>query len=54
MKNFIKKLFCKHNYKEIEGTRHMKDGGMDKVAEFKCTKCNKEIFTSIFNRKVNK
>ena len=49
---FLNKLFCKHNYKEIEGTRRMMMCGSDKGACFKCTKCGKEIFTSIFNKKV--
>ena len=43
--NFIKKLFCKHNYKEIDSTCTMWNNGSDK--------CGKEIFTSIFNKKVN-
>lgn len=50
----LKRLFCKHEYIEIEGTRRMRDGGMDKCAEFKCKKCGKKIYTSIFNKKVNR
>lgn len=48
----LKRLFCKHDYKEIKGTRHIIMNGSDKGAYFKCKKCGKKIFTSIFNKKV--
>ena len=58
MKNFIKKLFCRHEYQMIDGTCHMKDFGMSKGAKFKCCRCGKEIWSDIFakevNRKINK
>lgn len=54
MKEFLKRLFCKHNYKMIKGTIHMIYGGMSKGAEFKCQKCGKEIWSDIFWKKVNR
>ena len=37
--NFIKKLFCKHNYKYL--TQHKIDSGMRKVIYYQCDKCRK-------------
>lgn len=50
----IKQLLCKHEYKMIERICHMINGDMSKGAEFKCTKCNKEIWSDIFSKRVNK
>ena len=54
MKEIFKRLFCKNTYAEIENTRHMTNGGMDKYADFKCKICGKTIYTSIFSKRVNK
>ena len=54
IKQFLKGLFCKHEWKEIEGSRHMIHGGMSKGANFKCNKCGKVIWSDIFARTVNK
>ena len=54
IKQFLKRLFCKHEWEEIEGSRHMIHAGMSKVADFKCNKCGKVIWSDIFARKVNK
>ena len=50
----LKRLFCKHKWEEIEGSRHMIYGGMSKGANFKCNKCDKVIWSDIFARRVNK
>lgn len=52
--DFFKKLFCRHAWNEIEGTRHMKDFGMSKGAMFKCKKCGKIIYSDIFAKRVNR
>ena len=41
-------------WEEIEESRHMIHAGMSKVADFKCNKCGKVIWSDIFARKVNK
>ena len=54
IKQFLKRLFCKHEWEEIEGSRHMIHGGMSTGANFKCNKCGKVIWSDIFARTVNK
>lgn len=43
------KLFCKHEWSEINGTRQLYEGGISKEAKFKCSKCLKERWFDIFN-----
>ena len=52
MKQFLKGLFCKHEWKEIEGSRHMIHGGMSQGAKFICNKCGKVIWSDIFTKKI--
>ena len=54
IKQFLKRLFCKHEWEEIEGSRHMIYDGMSKGAKFTCNKCGKVIWSNIFSRKVSK
>ena len=54
IKQFLKRLFCKHEWEEIDGSRHMIYDGMSKGAKFKCNKCGKVIWSNIFARKVSK
>ena len=37
--NFIKRLFCKHDYKYI--SQHKINGGMRKAICYQCSKCGK-------------
>lgn len=39
LKEFIKKLFCTHNYKYL--TEHKINAGMSKVIYYSCEKCEK-------------
>ena len=47
IKQFLKRLFCKHEWEEIEGSRHMIYEGMSKGAKFKCNKCGCNEFSVI-------
>ena len=38
MKNFFKRLFCRHNYIFVD---QYIDGGIQKVIVYECTKCGK-------------
>ena len=51
MKQFLKRLFCKHEWEEIEGSECMIRDGMSKMAQFECNKCGKVIWSNIFARK---
>lgn len=42
-------LFCKHEWKEIKGTRHLYNGGISKEANYECVKCGKERWFDIFS-----
>ena len=37
--NFIKRLFCKHDYKYV--SQHKINSGMGKVIYYQCSKCGK-------------
>ena len=55
MKQFLKRLFCKHKYKMVEGSECMIRGGMSKMAQFECKKCGRKIWDIIpYSRKVSK
>lgn len=54
LKQFIKRLLCRHEWERIKNTVHMIHGGMSKGAKFKCEKCGKIIWSDIFSNKVNK
>lgn len=54
LKQIIKEFKCKHEYEMIEGTCHMINCGSSKGAYFKCTKCEKTIWSDIFAKKVNR
>ena len=55
IKQFLKRLFCKHEYKMVEGSECMIRDGMSKMAQFECTKCGRKIWDIIpYSRKVNK
>lgn len=41
-------LFCNHEWNEINGTRHLYNGGTSKEARFKCSKCPKKKWFDIF------
>ena len=42
------RLFCKHDWNEIKGTKHLYNAGTSKEAKFKCSKCPRERWFDIF------
>jgi hypothetical protein len=47
------KLFCRHEWEEVRGTRRLYNIGTSKEARFKCCECGKEKWFDIFTMKRN-
>ena len=47
IKKLAERIFCKHEYKMVEGSEHMIRAGMSKMAQFECTKCGRKIWDII-------
>ena len=42
IKYLAERIFCKHEYKMVEGSECMIRNGMSKMAQFECAKCGRK------------
>ena len=42
IKYLAERIFCKHEYKMVEGSECMIRAGMSKMAQFECKKCGRK------------